>query len=270
VLFGIAATIVAGVRALLVGTGRMTPGSRFVIQTFLAIWFVGIFLAPPWAGEKMPWLVVHVALPLTILAASFAGEAIEWIETRWREGRLPRRSTLLTMLGIPLVAGFGFLLWSWGTAGPWMRIDEQWSRGLQPTVSDNPWLLYIPLLAFVGLIIFALTRLGWRDALATVGIASIGVMLLGQMHVSYRFTYEEGDVPRDMLMYSQVSPDVTRFVEEVGLLSRQLTGGTDMQIMYDSGTSWPVPKRSASRPTAGRSSASWRSSTGSSTPGSRT
>ena len=63
VLFGVAATIIAGVRALLVGIGRATPGPRFVFQTFLAIWFIGIFLALSWAGEKMPWLVIHIALP---------------------------------------------------------------------------------------------------------------------------------------------------------------------------------------------------------------
>ena len=74
VLFGVAATILAGVRALLVGIGRMTPGPRFVFQTFLAIWFIGIFLALSWAGEKMPWLVIHIALPATLLAAALLGE----------------------------------------------------------------------------------------------------------------------------------------------------------------------------------------------------
>ena len=67
-------------RALLVGIGRATPGPRFVFQTFLAIWFIGIFLALSWAGEKMPWLVVHIALPATLLAAALLGEAWE----RWR------------------------------------------------------------------------------------------------------------------------------------------------------------------------------------------
>ncbi len=80
VLFGVAATIIAGVRALLVGIGRATPGPRFVFQTFLAIWFIGIFLALSWAGEKMPWLVIHIALPATLLAAALLGEAWE----RWR------------------------------------------------------------------------------------------------------------------------------------------------------------------------------------------
>ena len=80
VLFGVTATIIAGVRALLVGIGRATPGPRFVFQTFLAIWFIGIFLALSWAGEKMPWLVTHIALPATLLAAALLGEAWE----RWR------------------------------------------------------------------------------------------------------------------------------------------------------------------------------------------
>jgi hypothetical protein len=59
------------------------------------------------------------------------------------------------------------------------------------------------------------------------------------VHALYRFTYIEGDVPRDMLMYSQVSPDVPRVMEEMGIFSRELTGGLDIRVDYDSGTSWP-------------------------------
>jgi hypothetical protein len=53
-------------------------------------------------------------------------------------------------------------------------------------------------------------------------------------------SFYEGDIPRDMLIYVQSSPDVAQAVEDVGLLSRELEGGLDMQIWYDSGTSWPM------------------------------
>jgi hypothetical protein len=71
------------------------------------------------------------------------------------------------------------------------------------------------------------------------GLSAVLVLSLGQLHALYRFTFVEGDVPRDMLMYSQVSPDVPRVMEEMGLFSRELTGGLDIAVAYDSGTSWP-------------------------------
>ena len=36
-----------------------------------------------WAGEKMPWNVIHIALPMTLLAGSFAGDALDYLERRW-------------------------------------------------------------------------------------------------------------------------------------------------------------------------------------------
>ncbi len=79
-LFGLVATIVVGVRAVMVGIGKAIAGPRFVFQMFLAIWFAGIAVALSIAGEKMPWLVTHITLPATLLAAALLGE----LATRWR------------------------------------------------------------------------------------------------------------------------------------------------------------------------------------------
>ena len=38
-------------------------------RLFLVYWFIGNFFIYSWAGEKMPWLVIHMALPLMLLAA---------------------------------------------------------------------------------------------------------------------------------------------------------------------------------------------------------
>ena len=47
-------------------------------RLFVVLWFVvGLFLYS-WAGEKMPWLTLHIVLPLLLLAAI----ALEWALTR--------------------------------------------------------------------------------------------------------------------------------------------------------------------------------------------
>ncbi|PZW33030.1 uncharacterized protein (TIGR03663 family) [Thermosporothrix hazakensis] len=38
-------------------------------RLFLAYWFVGSVCIYSWAGEKMPWLMIHMVLPLLLLAA---------------------------------------------------------------------------------------------------------------------------------------------------------------------------------------------------------
>ena len=216
-------------------------GTRVYMQGFFLYWAVLMLAVLSWAGEKMPWLSVHVVLPMILLGASFAGEALEYIEARLREGAMRRRATVVLAAGIPVLAGGWFLVWAWASAGPWTYDEElgNYVRNLRPFASDNPWILYVPLLALITLVLYGIWRLGPKPALATSAVALIGVMILGQLHVSYRFTYTEGDVAVDMLMYSQASPDVERVMEDIGEMSRQIHGGKDISIWYDSGVSWP-------------------------------
>jgi len=44
---------------------------------FLAYWYIGSLGLFSWAGEKMPWLILHPLLPALLLTAYFVGESIE-------------------------------------------------------------------------------------------------------------------------------------------------------------------------------------------------
>ena len=48
--------------------------------------------------------------------------------------------------------------------------------------------------------------------------------------------------PKDMLVYTQTSPDMHRMVGELTTLSAMTTGGRELEIWYDDndGTSWPM------------------------------
>lgn len=63
VLFGFAGIVYAFVR-------------RSVVATFLVWWAVMSYALYSWAGEKMPWLSIHIALPLILLAGLFLGNVL--------------------------------------------------------------------------------------------------------------------------------------------------------------------------------------------------
>ena len=44
------------------------------LTSFLIWWWAVSLVIYSWAGEKMPWLIVHIALPLLLLAARYLGE----------------------------------------------------------------------------------------------------------------------------------------------------------------------------------------------------
>lgn len=47
---------------------------RSMLTTFLIFWAVMSLLMYSLAGERMPWLVLHIALPLTVLSAYYVGD----------------------------------------------------------------------------------------------------------------------------------------------------------------------------------------------------
>ena len=249
-LFGGLATLVFGIRAILVGIGRVQPGPRFFVQTFLAAWFCGILLILSWAGEKMPWLVTHISLPATLLAAALLGEA--W--RRWRpvvmvDGRpmpapgwgglqwglfaaLVALAVCWFLVAAPLTYG-EFVSGSFG--GGWERAPTAWAL-------EHWWLLALPPLAAIVAIVVTALRSGLRLAAEPALAALVLVLALAEIHIGWRLIYQEGDVPKDMLVYTQTSPDVQRMVHELTTLSELTTGGKDLEIWYDdnNGVSWPM------------------------------
>lgn len=213
-------------------------GKRSYLWGLFLWWTLVHLVVFSWAGEKMPWLTVHMALPMILLSGSLIGDTIERLEVRLSEGRL---ATPGLVAGGVVLTGVGwFLLWSWASAGAWTGEVGSATRELQPVVASNLWLLYLPLVALLLVVLAGVYRLGLRTGLAVGGLALVGLLVLGQLHLTYRMTFVEGGTPRDMLIYVQSSPDVTQAVEDIGGLSREQTGGLDLAIWYDSGTSWPM------------------------------
>ncbi|MFN8638805.1 MAG: TIGR03663 family protein [Dehalococcoidia bacterium] len=85
------------------GVILLWKGDRFA--RLLAWWGFGTFAALSGAGEKMPWLTVHIALPLAILAAYALGRGIEAIRDRGNARDLP-----LVVAPAALVMGLLFAL----------------------------------------------------------------------------------------------------------------------------------------------------------------
>jgi hypothetical protein len=320
--------LVIGGRSLLVMLGRRAPGPRFFFQGTVALWFVGIFLALSWAGEKMPWLIIHITLPGTLLGAAAVGGFIErWLgrsigpiradgglagapvaaEMPWvsrgseghplagngdpgqkpdpsvldRDAVLPAAGETVhhpsdggpsdALHGVdgrrldpfPIVAGRGWGAPEWWTASALLALAAGWfllagrltygefipstlPGGWERTVTPEAlrwwWLLAVPPVAALAVLLVAWAQRGLRRAGAALLAATLGLLTLFQIHAGWRLAYLEGDVPKDMLVYTQTAPDVHRMTTELTRLSEEITGGTGLEIWYDDndGVSWPM------------------------------
>lgn len=234
------------------GQAAQPPGSgplnwSFALPAMLAWWAVMTFAIYSWAGEKMPWLTVHVTLPLALLGAWALARTLGWGLERNRapaathlrnsdeQGReidssaliepasYRTRAVLIYLAFFGVTATFTFLLLSVLTKTP---------NGFAPWVFP----LAILIVAVISLC-YGLAR-GARE---TIGVLALAITLAGTIYTArsaYQINYRWGDTPREMLIFVQTSPDVARVMERLEQASIRRTGGLGMPIWYDNETIW--------------------------------
>ena len=235
------------------GLGVLTRRRRFgddpalTFRLFCVGWAVGITLALSYAGEKMPWLIVHISLPLLLLAASLVNELVD----RWRtDGPGQAGSVECRLMGwaFPLTAaalltlGAAWLLTAGRLTRPVYLPDAagRLRRTIDPAALDDWWLLVVPPVLAVVLIALAVWRLSWRPAAGAAVLALIVGLLLLQVHAGFRLSYTDGDVPRDGLIYNTTSPDVQRMMSDLERLSYEVNGDRSLPIQYGGEVDWPL------------------------------
>jgi hypothetical protein len=247
IFFGISATILVGIRMLrgLLGGGS---GPNLLFNVFLAFWFIFLFAVLSWAGEKMPWLIMHFTLPAMLVGASLINEIVEgamdWVQSRrgrsaaWGRPQLGMRGLFA---GLLVLAGSWYLIAAHFTYGQWVAITPTtWERQIPRWAIEDWWMLAIPPLAAMGLIIAGIWVMGARRTAYATLTAMFVVFSLFQVHQGFRLTFLEGDTAKDTLIYNTTAPDVTQLTHDLGEMSDIAYGDRSMAIMYDGCSQWPL------------------------------
>ena len=197
-------------------------GDRFT--RFLVFWAAATLIAYTLAGEKMPWLLVNISLPLIILAGRAINDLASTVP--WRT--VTRTKLPYLLLGVPL---FVILIWR-------LAFFE----------FDNGTLSFFTLWALfgsVGVVIVSLTWLArqvtWKTTLSAAALVMCGILFVLTVRTGWVATYVHSDVPREMLIYTQTSPDIHNLVREIETAG-DLTGDrNEIRLSIDSadGFTWP-------------------------------
>ena len=211
---------------------RMAPG-------LLGWWAGGSLALYTWAGEKMPWITLHIVVPLTFIGAWGAMMVLRWAFRSVRgtllntqpapTPREQRRVLGWYLGGFALVAMFGLIQLTRA-----VRISPE-----QPTGSPATPVLVLSLV----LILLALTAAYaiWHGPRRAVGGLLIAVSLMWgaySFRSAWRLNYQNGDVPVEMMVYVQSSPDVGRVMRDLAAVSIAETGRMELPIMYDNEQIW--------------------------------
>lgn len=247
IFLGLAALTVTGVRTVRSAFGKKVR-HNLLFSIFLAVWFGLLFAVLSWAGEKMPWLILHFTLPAILLGAVLVNEvvtgALEWANMRHR-ARVATISTRMTSfvlaLALVILSGAWFLIAARLTAGQWVEISPgTWTRQIPKWAASDWWMMALPPIAALVLVAGAVWLIGARRAAYATLVATLFVMTLFQVHAGFRLAFLEGDTAKDTLIYNTTSPDVTQLTHDVQKMSELIYGDRSMSIQFDGCTQWPL------------------------------
>ena len=189
-------------------------------SAFLVFWPLTTFLLYTVASEKMPWLLVNIALPFILLAAKLLADVIERIE--WR--RLFDNGGYLLIPGVPL-----FMILLWNLAMYSAPESDAWGV-LLPVVTA------VVLVAMAGAGAYLYRRVGRRNLLSVSLLGITALLLVLTVRAGVIASYQNGDTPIELIVYTQTSPDVIRVLDKV---EEAVASRKDVAIDGTSGFSWP-------------------------------
>ncbi len=190
-------------------------GDRF--EWFLVFWAGFSLLAYIVAGEKMPWLTTHLALPFIILAGKFIGDLIGAVE--WR--RVVRGGAIALLATAPLALA---LIYALTTSIPWEGDPISFWSFIFPLV----------IAAFaVAAFVYALVTLGAGRVLPLALLSLAILMSVFTVRAALQTSYANGDNPDELIVYSQLSPEVGLVSEEIDRLARLNGKHEDLRVFAD-------------------------------------
>jgi hypothetical protein len=224
-------------------TGDAGPNPLFNI--FNAWWFVFMFVVLSWAGEKMPWLIIHFALPAFLVAGALINEIVEgavaWFRSHPSRNPVAARYGMIGLLSVLVVLAISwYFIAAARTYGLWSEIAPgSFERTIPQGSLNDWWYLAVPPLAALVLIAAAIWIIGPRKTAYTVITAAFVVMSLFQVHQGFRVSFLDGDVAVDTLIYNTTSPDVTEVTRDLAALSQAVHGDDSLDIQFDGCVQWP-------------------------------
>ena len=206
---------------------------RFPVIGFLAYWSLTSLAAYSFAGEKMPWLTVHIVLPMILFGGWGIGvflQKVNWEHFSKTRGWIAAGLTIV--LSFSILRALGLIL---GDNAPFQGNQLEQLRSTS---------LLITALLFVSGSAFGLYQMrktfGWRH-IARLGGTLILVLTLGlTFRAAIRASLVNYDLATEYLVYAHAGPGVKTAMDQIEDLSIRTTDGTALKVAYDDDVSWPL------------------------------
>jgi uncharacterized protein (TIGR03663 family) len=201
------------------------------VVPLLGFWSIASLLAFSYAGEKMPWLTVHITLPLILLAGWFLGQLVEGVD--WDKLRQQRGGLVLLILTI-------FVLSASAALGRWFANPPFQGQDLTQLQSTATFLTALVVAVLSGIGLFRLLK-DWQAGQITqmVLLAAFAFLAVITARSAFMASYVNYDEATEFLVYAHSAPGVKIALSQIEEISRRTTGGLDVRVAFDNETTYP-------------------------------
>ncbi len=208
------------------------PASQVPVVMFLLFWAVTSLVAFSIAGEKMPWLTVHITLPMILVS----GWGFEYLITTTPWKKLAQNRLGLTLLLLPVLF---FSLVSLVSSLTGTRPPFQGKELAQLQDSLTFLSTVVGLVGSLAGILWLTRRWSAYEILRTGGMVVLLLLTVQTIRDSIRSSYINYDTAKEYLVYAHAARGPKDVLAEVEEISRRTVGGIDIKVAYDNDTLYP-------------------------------
>ena len=202
---------------------------RLYFVVFTVWWTVAAWVGYSVAGEKMPWLMTHMALPMCILGGWWLGNMLRHIEwnVAWRN------RTWVLVFAVPALFVLSLV----------MLVATSGDAGIEPNLARRilQWLLiFVATSAVLFFGAYGVVRGGIKQGMRLLGVGLVAVLLVLTVRTTFMLNYINYDMATEFLVYAHAGPDVKRALAEIDTISQRTVGDRNIVVAYDDESSWPM------------------------------
>ncbi len=202
------------------------PRNNQLFLAFLPFFVLFSWVAYTIAGEKMPWLMASITLPMCIAGGWTLGRMVERVQ--WRS--LGWGALWIAIALILLLASLLGIL----------RSQPFQGRELARLSETGQWLAALLMAAgALALLVWLLWRGGWRQGLRVIGLTLIALLGIWTVRTTYQLNFVNQNYVTEYLFYAHASPDPLADIRQIEEISRRTVGDRQIKVAYDDDSSWP-------------------------------
>ncbi len=198
----------------------------------LIFWCFTSLLAYTVAGEKMPWLTVHITLPMILLSGWSIGYLIDTAD--WKIFQSKKGWITVGLLFVFVTSLLSTLRSLLGNTPPFA------GKSLDQLAATSEFMisLLVMIASAVGLI---LLMKDWSPGLIRRGLVLVflGFLAILTARAAFMASYVNYDSAEEYLVYAHSTPGDKIALQQITDISRRLTGGLDLTVGYDDKTTYP-------------------------------